>query len=62
MSQIYFLIKSLHVSDSSSVHHHEFFTVHAATVCHTDLLTACEQDQDGSSVLILLTSYQLSSQ
>ena len=37
--------KNLHVSDSSSVHHQEFFTVHihAAMVCHRDLLTACSQ-------------------
>ena len=33
------------VSDRSSVHHQEFFTVH--TAIHTSLLTACEQDQDG---------------
>ena len=39
-------IKKLHVSDSSSVHHQEFFTVHTAT--HTGLLTACEQDRDGT--------------
>jgi hypothetical protein len=30
--------ETLHVSDSSSVHHQEFFTVQ----------TACEQDQDGT--------------
>jgi len=30
ISQIYFWNKTLHVSDSSSVHHHEFFTVHTA--------------------------------
>jgi len=30
--------KTLHVSDSSSVHHQEFFTVH--TAIHTGLLTA----------------------
>ena len=29
------------------VHHEEFFTVHAAIViCHTGLLTACEQHPD----------------
>jgi len=39
ISEIYFLNKTLHVSDSSSVHHQEFFTVHTAT--HTGLLTAC---------------------
>ena len=30
ISQIYFLNKILHVSDSSSVHHQEFFTLHTA--------------------------------
>ena len=30
MSQIYFWNKTLHVSDSSSVHHQDFFTVHTA--------------------------------
>jgi len=34
---------TLHVSDSSSVQHQEFFTVHTAMVCHTGLLTACKQ-------------------
>ena len=47
ISQIYFWNKILHVSDSSSVHHQEFFTVN--TAIHTGLLTACEQDQDGIS-------------
>ena len=53
-----FCIETLHVSDSSSVHHREFFTVHTPMVCHTGLLTAGEQDQDGTvrSILILLTS------
>ena len=32
ISQIYFWNKTLHVSDSSSVHHREFFTVHTAIV------------------------------
>jgi len=32
ISQIYFGNKTLHVSDSSSVHHQEFFTVHTAMV------------------------------
>ena len=32
ISQIYFWIKTLHVSDSSSVHHQEFYTVHTALV------------------------------
>jgi len=29
--QIYFWNKTLHVSDSFSVHHQEYFTVHTAT-------------------------------
>ena len=32
ISQIYFFNKTLHVSNSSSVHHQEFFTVYAAVV------------------------------
>ena len=44
--QIYFWNNTLHVSDSYSVHHLEFFTVHTAMVY---VLTACEQDQDGTS-------------
>jgi len=32
VSQIYFWIETLHVLDSSSVHHQEFFTVHTAMV------------------------------
>jgi len=32
ISRIYFWNKTLHVSDSSSVHHQEFFTVHTAMV------------------------------
>ena len=43
ISEIYFWNKTLYVSDSSSVYHREFFTVHTAMVCHTGLLTACEQ-------------------
>jgi len=39
--------ETLHVSDSSSVHHQEFFyCTHSNGICHTGLLTACEQDQD----------------
>ena len=41
ISQFYFWNKTLHVSDSSSVYHQEFFTVH--TAIHTGLLTASEQ-------------------
>jgi len=41
----------LHVSDSSSVHHQEFFTVHTAMVYVIQvLLTACEQDQGGTAI------------
>jgi len=50
ISQIYFLNKTLHVSDSSSVHHQEFFTVHTAMVY---VLTACEEDQDGTRLILL---------
>jgi len=40
--QIYFWNETLHVSDSSSIHHQEFFTVHTTTICHTGLLVVCE--------------------
>ena len=41
---IYFWNKTLHVSDSSSVHHQEFFTVHTAMVYVMQvLLTAFSQ-------------------
>ena len=50
ISQIYISNETLHVSDSSYVHHQEFFTVHTAMVCHTGLLTACEGNQDGIAV------------
>jgi len=43
--------KTLHVSDSYSVHHQEFFIVHTAMVYATQAtVTACEQDQDGTAV------------
>ena len=35
--------KTLHVSDSSSVHHHEFFTVHAMVYVIQVLLTAASR-------------------
>ena len=38
ISQIYFWNKTLHVSDSFSVHLKEFFTVHTAMLCHTAYL------------------------
>jgi len=51
--------ETLHVSDSSSVHHQEFFTVHTAVVCHTGLLTACEQDQDGTILIAMVYVIQV---
>ena len=45
--------EALHVSDSSSIHHQEVFTVHTPILCHTVSLTACEQEQ-----ILLLTSCQ----
>ena len=53
ISQIYISNETLHVSDSSYVHHQEFFTVHTAMVCHTGLLRACEQEH-----LLMLASCQ----
>ena len=47
--QIYFWNKTLQISDSSSVHHQEFFTVQTAMVYVIQvMLTACEQDHGGS--------------
>jgi len=44
-----FYNKTLHASDSSSVHHQEFFTVHTAMVYVIQVvLTAYKQDQDPS--------------
>jgi len=37
------LEKTLYISDSSSVHHQELFALHINGICHTVLLTACEQ-------------------
>ena len=48
ISQIHFRNRALHVSGRFSVHHRESTTVH--TTIHTGLLTACEQDQDGTAV------------
>jgi hypothetical protein len=42
---IYFENETLHVSDSSSVHHQDLFTVHSAMVYM--IQTAFKQDQDG---------------
>jgi len=45
---MYFWNKILHASDSFSVHHQEFFTVHTVVVYVIQvMLTACEQNQDG---------------
>jgi len=38
-----------YVSHDSPVRRQKFFTVHTAMVCHTGLLTAREQDQDGTA-------------
>jgi len=63
ISQIYFWNRTLHVSDSSSAHHQEFFTVHTAMVYVVQvLLTACEQDQDGNvpnSIYWLIFNFSL---
>ena len=50
---IYFWNKTLHVSDSSSVHHQEFFTVNTAMVC---VVQVCWQL--ASRILTLLVSCQ----
>ena len=43
--------ETLHVSESSSAHYQEFFTVHTAVVYVIQgFLTACEQDQDGTGL------------
>jgi len=43
--------ETLHVSDSSSVHHQEFiYCTLSNGICHTGLRTAFEQDQDGTAV------------
>jgi hypothetical protein len=49
ISQTYSWNETLHVSYSFSVHHQEFFyCTHSNGICHTGLLTACEQDQAGT--------------
>ena len=48
--------KTLHVSDSFTVHHQQFFTVHTATVyVIRDTVTGCEQDQDGTASCMTYT-------
>ena len=44
ISQIYFWNKTLYVLDIGSF----FRCTHSNVICHTGLLTACEQDQDGT--------------
>jgi len=44
ISQIYFWNKTLHVSDSSSVHHQEFFTVHIVVVYVIQLASRIRTD------------------
>jgi len=49
--------ETLYASGSSSVHHQEFIHCTIDTgICHTGLKTAFEQDQDGTSILVLLES------
>jgi hypothetical protein len=42
--------ETLHVSDSSSAHHQEFFALHTAMVYVIVLQTSSEQDQDVLSI------------
>ena len=45
-----FWLETLHVSDSSSVHHQEFIHCTLSNgICHRGLQAAFEQDQDGSA-------------
>jgi len=57
MSQIYFWNKTLHVSDSSFVHHQEYFTVHTAMVY---VIQVCWQ-QAVSMVYVVQVCWQLAS-
>jgi len=45
ISQIYFRNKALHVSDSSSFHHQEFFTVHTAVVYDIQLASGIRTER-----------------
>jgi len=54
---IYLLIHMIMLSQGFLLPSGVFHCTHNNSVCHTSLLTACEQDQDGtSSVLILLAN------
>ena len=59
ISEIYFWIKTLHDLDSSCVHHQEFFTVHNSGICHTGLLTACEQFRPDSARKLSANLYDI---
>ena len=49
---MYFWNKTLHISDSFSVHHQEIFTVNITMVYVIHVtFTACEQDQDGDALI-----------
>ena len=49
----------LSIIRSFSLYTGVFHCTHNNSICHTGLLTACEQDQDGTgSILILLASCQ----
>ena len=59
-SQIYFWNKTVLVSDSSPVHHQEFFTVHTSMVYVMQVtVTACEQDQHGTALILLASCQQI---
>jgi len=46
-----FLEGTLHISGTSSVNHQKFFyCTHSNGICHTGLLTACDQDHDITAV------------
>ena len=56
ISQIYFWNKTLHISDSFSVYHQEFFTVHTALIYVIQLTSRIRTERP--AVLILLASCQ----
>ena len=58
-SQIYFWNRNLHVSDSFSVHHQEFSTLHTAIgICHAGLLTACPAFMNEIYIIRMNQRYQ----
>jgi len=55
---MYFWNEILNISDRSSVQNQEFFTVHTAMVYVIQvMLTACEQDQDGTARKLSVNLY-----